>query len=408
MEHTPVLCCAAAGDALGCPFAGRKPTPREPDGFIDTPDDHRSDPVRFSRKGSYSWLTQLCLAASDSLSGSGPPRQKLKSILTDALKEGPPEYCGVFRNVPEHLRPALTMSILEPVCTGHFAVLALPFFLAHGNRPDRALDETAEACLLFSNHFLTASAALAFCSVLIETSADPAASASKILTSAAARLAAKEDDLKRRRTAEFNLLSLSHLHSASSSLEIIGRTVYGPDDSVEQSIAENASRLSGFNIPRPSHPWPLASVLYGIVCGLRMEFPRCAFHAVSRGGESSLTGFIASAIASLRSDPDRPETKSLLAGLSNRKQIQLREESMKAGRAAADLRNFREMERDQSEASALELRRHIRHAGKPAPKKADRTPVPVALPPNLPDRKNKRLWRDFVRTKSKLKKRRRD
>lgn len=405
MTAAPLLVRLAVGEALGLPLNGRKPLPHPVEDYPETPEDHRNDPVRFSRRATYGWPTQLALATADASLRPGPPARNLADLLAQALSEGPPELLGVFRNVPLHLRKLLERPArglpAEPVPTGHLAALAPVCFLRHQDSPDRAAENLIEVCLLLSSHLLAATAALAALAVLAEQrAAPPETPRPGILAAASRRLAVWETALQDRFSARVALASLPHLHAASDLLSSLADC---PDEQAEDNlVAKTATELSGHPVPRPSHPWPLAAAVFGLLEGLRRPFPASCLHAVSCGGEAALTGLLAAAVA--RPDPDNPDSERLMTALANRRQIALRQESLEAGRPLPGLKPFVEMERDLSEATVLELRRHIRRN---PPRSQAKPETPTVLPPDLPDRRNKRLWREYLRQKSKEKKRRR-
>jgi hypothetical protein len=225
----------------------------------------------------------------------------------------------------------------------------------------------------------------------------------------ATRLQEKEDLLKQDFSGQFDLLTLScHGWMAAAAKGLAGRDLSDRAGTLRW-IVDNCRDRTGLEVSRPGHNHPLAVCILGLYAGVAIrEWPDCVLFTASKAGESQVSSAIAGALSGALSGEDihLTEPKELLTGLANYRQILLRAENCAAGTVAPNTRPFRQMEHDLTLSASLDLARF--HKDHPLAEKArKKAPVEAAQLPIIPDRKNKRKWKEYIKEKTKEKKRRR-
>jgi len=125
--------------------------------------------------------------------------------------------------------------------------------------------------------------------------------------------------------------------------------------------------------------------------------------AINLGGESGVMGALTGALAGAGEGDDIVIPEDWLSRLANRRQIQIRAENLLSGSVQAGTHEFQQMEYDMTKSVSLDLDRLLKKhpEGSRAPARDLREEL--IIKPLIPDRKNKRQWREFERKKARRK-----
>lgn len=417
LKSTRIYLLSAIGDALGSGVAGLKPEAIQAmygnlKDYID-PEDHLSHRIdRWSKPGYYSYITQMNLLLADALIQKGKSDEIIRTLIKEADQHTFQRFRGVFRNTVSDFHHALDHIDQEekdhrPV--SFFACWAIPFACRYPEHPQRAMDEYIRFVLMMNDNSLSITPGLTLLSAFYQP--DNMDLVDRI-SDLAEKSTLAEEKLRKEYSRSVEMSTLPMIGTVSACFKELKRIIH-PQEKEETFafIVKHASEISHLQITRPGHPYPLASVISGILLGINpgLSAEGQTFAAAELGQASNVTASIAGALQGSTLSANHEIQRNLVEKLANYRQIILRGEAIADGRRNSAIKAFREMENGLTQSVSLDMEKLAKRY--PVQEKHDQTQDlldDLMIKPLIPDRKNKRLWRDYEREKSKEKKRRRD
>jgi hypothetical protein len=416
-DSANIYLLSAIGDALGSALVGLKPEAIHAmygnlKDYID-PEDHLSHRIdRWSKPGFYSYITQMNLLLADALIQKGKTDENIRTLIKEADQHAFQRFRGVFRNTVSDFHHALDHLHQEEKDhrpASFFACWAVPFACRYPDHPQRAMDEYIRFVLMMNDNPLSITPGLAVISALRQPKQMELADRISDLAEKSARA---EENLLKEHSRSLEMSTLPSIRAVSACFTELKKTrLFQEREEAFTFIVKHASETSHLQITRPGHPHPLASAMSGILLGIIPgDSPEDQILAAAGLGQAAnVTASIAGALQGSTLPPSHAIRRDLVEKLANYRQIILRGEAIADGRHHSAIKPFREMENGLTQSVALDMDKLAKRY--PLQEKKDQAqdqPDDLMIRPLMPDRKDKRLWRDYEREKSKKKRRRRD
>lgn len=408
IDYKNLYILSASADAFGTSIFGLKPDAikslyKNFNSFIDPTPHLKNKLHKWTKKGYYSYITQMNLITTYFLLTEHFSQKKYKEYLKNFAISDLEFFTGIFRNSSSEFKKYFSNPLLTPLTQPLTfpSAMIFPFNLFFTEKQKR-LDAIIQFTSLFSVHPLTILSAL-MVSFGLETASSP-----HLLQDIHSQFIKEESQIR---------LSLEKIDFLSSTdfFKVITETLETLSDqnlSIEAGnkiIVQTANHYTGQQITKPTHSFPLASVMSSLFWVSRMKNPNFSnlLNIVKQGGEANITASITSLFISLHKAPVFSE--DLLKSLANYKQILLYSKSMEKGHLTGEIKEPYKMEYGLTKSVSLELNRLFKKNPKQKVKKTKekKKQEKIILTPVLPDKSDKRQWRDYERKKSKEKKKRR-